>query len=193
MVSKKYIILIFDGHGTGSDKGAVSGKFEEFEIVKKMCKATYDYLRAIPKSKRKFVVAYPEKDKQMTIAQQIALMKKYRKMGYIVIGLEEHMNSAAGKAGDGAEIWINTRCNLAKSCANKILYQWKKIGQNSRGVKSGDLMFTNAFIGNSKVASLITEFGFVNNPTDRKIFDTDAEIKKAGIAIGKALVSALKI
>jgi len=185
-MGKGKLVIIFDGHGTGIDKGAGSGKFEEFGIVRKMCRATYEYILKIPKDKRNFLVEYPEKNEQMTITEQTEYMDTKRREGYYVIGIEEHMNSAAGTAGDGAEIWINNS-TTANRCASCILKEFKMIGQNSRGIKHGDLQFTN----NGRNAALITEFGFVNNPVDRKIFDTDKEIRKAGEAIAKGLMKAL--
>ena len=187
MTDKDTICLIFDGHGTGTDKGAGKGKFLEFNIVRVMCKSTYDYLRKIPKSERNFLVEYPERYKQMTITQQVEYMNTWRRKGFKVIGIEEHMNSAAGTDGDGAEIWINNS-DFSEKIANNILREFKAIGQNSRGVKHGDLQFTN----DGRDYALITEFGFVNNPVDRKLFDTKAEIQKAGVAVGKGIYKTLK-
>ncbi|MBQ7908844.1 MAG: peptidoglycan-binding protein, partial [Elusimicrobiaceae bacterium] len=48
------------------------------------------------------------------------------------------------------------------------------------------------FIRMTKMAGIIVECGFIDNPTDRKLFDTDAELKKMGVAIAKGVVDTLE-
>lgn len=68
--------------------------------------------------------------------------------------------------------------------------EFKKIGQNSRGVKySDDLIFLKH---PSKGIAVLVECGFLDNKTDRKGFDTDKELKAYGEAIAKALIKYAK-
>ena len=59
-MAKKILIYLSHGHGQDGDVGAVSGKFVERDMVIKITKACYDYLLA--NNKRKYKVAYPEKN-----------------------------------------------------------------------------------------------------------------------------------
>ncbi len=186
-MKKTILFYISDGHGCLGDRGAQSGRFDEFEINRKMCDALYRYLTTV--KGRKYKVAYPERKRQMSTREKTDgktdSMKAYRKKGYFVVGIELHMNSASGTNGDGAEVYAATWSRKGKKLANLVLNEWKAIGQNSRGIKHDNSL---TWIKYGRDVAILTEFGFINNPVDRKIFDTDKEIRRAGRALGKACV-----
>lgn len=75
---------------------------------------------------------------------------------------------------------------MGTTLGNLILAEFKKIGQNSRGVKyTNDLYFVN---NPTKGIAVLVECGFLDNVTDRKGFDTDKEVTAYGQAIAKALI-----
>ncbi len=190
-MKKTLLFLLSDGHGKdfgGRDHGAVSGKFDEFVINCKQMQATYDALLKVPG--RKFKVAYPERHEQKSSEEMASIANHYRKLGYFVVCIQNHMNSAAGTHGDGAEVFRASWSAKGKKLAQLILKEWKAIGQNSRGIKVDNSL---NWIRLCKDVAVLTEFGFVNNPVDRKIFDTDAEIKKSGQALAKACVKFAKL
>lgn len=182
-MKKTILFFISDGHGCNGDRGAQSGDFDEFTINRKMCKALYSYLANVPG--REYRLAYPERKRQMSTREKTDLMQQYRRKGYFVVGIEVHMNSALGTNGDGAEIYAGTWSRKGRKLANLILKEWKAIGQNSRGIKHDNKL---TWIKYGRDVAVLTEFGFINNPVDRQIFDTDKEIRRAGRALGKACV-----
>ncbi|WP_425756236.1 N-acetylmuramoyl-L-alanine amidase [Ihubacter sp. rT4E-8] len=187
MVKKPIIFYLSHGHGSGSDKGAASGRFVELELARKVTKACYDYLLKQPKSKRSWRVTYKERlVSGYTLAQQAEQIKSLQNE-YRTVSIDIHFNAGGG---DGAEVWTTNRLGerkrLGTELGDSILSNLKKSGQNSRGMKySNDLYFINT---PSKGVSVLVECGFVDNKADRKGFDTDKELKAYGEAIAKALI-----
>ena len=64
MAKKPIIFYLSHGHGSGSDKGAASGRFIELELARKVTKACYDYLLKQPKQKRSWRVVTRVRIKQ---------------------------------------------------------------------------------------------------------------------------------
>lgn len=181
------LFYLSHGHGSGSDKGAASGKFVELDLTKKVTKACYDYLLKTPSSQRTWRVDYTErKVNGYTLAEQASKITAYQSK-YRTVSIDIHFNAGGG---DGAEVWVTNksgeRKTLGTELANNVLTQFKAIGQNSRGVKySNDLYFINT---PSKGIAVLVECGFLDNTTDRKGFDTDKELTAYGQAIAKALI-----
>ena len=104
----------------------------------------------------------------------------------------------------GADIVVSPHMNAGKGNGyESLVYSWKNkklgqifekhvkaIGQNSRGVKYrpglGLLRLTNA-------PAIITEGAFVDNWSDIKDWNDDAELKKLGIAYAKATAEFLDL
>lgn len=185
MAKRTILFYLSFGHGQGGDPGAVSGRFVEREIAEKMMDACYKYL--LNYKGRTYKVAYPEKDGQgRYLSTHAADTRKYKAKGYRVVSIDGHLNAGGG---DGAEVWIkkgiSTKNRLGKVLAGYILDELGKEGQNSRGTKTtGDLYWLNANVG----VPVLVEFGFVDNKTDRKGFDTDKECRAYGEALAKALI-----
>jgi N-acetylmuramoyl-L-alanine amidase len=192
MSEKKPIIFFLShGHGSGTDKGAVSGKFVELELARKVTEACYNYLVKAPASERSWKVDYSErKVSGYTLAEQACKIKDYQAK-YRTVSIDVHFNAGGG---DGAEVWVpakaGSRRETGKQLAEWILENFKKAGQNSRGVKYSDGLY---FLRNPETGiAVLVECGFVDNAEDRKGFDTDAELKAFGEAIAKALVTYAK-
>lgn len=191
MAKKPIIFYLSHGHGSGADKGAVSGKFVELNLTRKVTQACYEYLLQTPVNKRSWRVDYGErKVSGYTLAEQAEKIKAYQNR-YRTVSVDVHFNAGGG---DGAEVWVTNktgeRKTLGTELANNVLTQLKTIGQNSRGVKySNDLYFINT---PAKGISVLVECGFLDNATDRKGFDADKELTAYGQAIGKALIQYAK-
>lgn len=103
-------------------------------------------------------------------------------------------NNAGG--GDGFEVYYSIVGGLGKTLAINIEAEVKKIGQNSRGVKTrkgsdgsdyyGMIRLTNA-------PAVICEGAFVDHATDVKIIDTKAEQQAFGYAYARGILKTLGI
>ena len=191
MAKKKLLFYISRGHDAKQpngliDKGAVSGKFVEADLAKDVADECYKYL--LNYKNRGFKVLYREKKKGMNLWEHVQDILYYQKK-YRTVFVDIHFNAGRG---DGAEVFIQPEPKLLNKLgaelANNVLKEFKKIGQNSRGIKTGDFMVTNI----KKGVNIIVECGFVDNKTDRKGFDTLKERKAYGRAIAKACVSYYK-
>ena len=103
------------------------------------------------------------------------------------IAVSFHANAGGG---DGFEAYyhssnINGK-KLAKLCEKHV----KELGQNSRGIKTGDKL---QFIKNTKMTSVLVESFFVDNINDKTIGDTVLEQKAFGVAYAKAILEFLGI
>lgn len=103
------------------------------------------------------------------------------------IAVSFHANAGGG---DGFEAYyhssnINGK-KLAKLCEKHV----KALGQNSRGIKTGDKL---QFIKNTKMTSVLVESFFVDNINDKTIGDTVLEQKAFGVAYAKAILEFLGI
>lgn len=183
-MSKKPILFYLSaGHG-GSDPGAVSGKFIEADMARTVMAACYKELLA--HKGRTYKVAYPEKNVSgMSLAAHVADMARYKAKGYRVVSIDAHFNAGGG---DGDEVWVwkgtVTKSRLGKVLANLIIDELKKEGQNTRGIKhTKDLYFLKG-VG----VPVLVEYGFVDNRTDRKGFDTQKELQAYGKATARALI-----
>ena len=101
-------------------------------------------------------------------------------------------NNAGG--GDGVEAWYSVVEGLSKTCAENILDEVVKIGQNSRGAKkragTGGADYYG-FIRMTNAPAVIVECAFIDNATDIQIVATEEKRKVMGIAIAKGILKTL--
>lgn len=102
------------------------------------------------------------------------------------VAVSFHTN--AGK-GDGSESYYYATSAKGKKLAQYCEEETKKIGQNSRGVKTKNLAFTRG----TKMVAVLCECAFIDNDKDNDIIDTVAEQKAFGIAYAKAILRYLGI
>ena len=99
-------------------------------------------------------------------------------------GLAVSFHANAG-GGDGFEgFYFSTDANGKKLAQLGEKYV-KALGQNSRGIKSGNHLY---FIKNTKMTAVLFESFFVDNDKDNDIGDTVAEQKAFGVAYAKAIL-----
>ena len=97
------------------------------------------------------------------------------------IAVSFHTNAGGG---DGSESFYYKTSTKGKKLAELCEKHVKVIGQNSRGVKTNNLMFTRA----TNMTAVLCECAFVDNKKDIAIIDTVAEQKAFGVAYAKAIL-----
>lgn len=98
-----------------------------------------------------------------------------------------HANAGGG---DGFEAFYYTKSAKGKKLAQLGEKHVKALGQNSRGIKSGNHL---AFCKNTSMTAVLFESFFVDNDTDNNIGDTVSEQKAFGVAYAKAILEYLEI
>lgn len=192
MAEKDILFYLSRGHDqmTASgrrDPGAVSGKFVEADLVEVVTAAVRTELIKL-RGKRKFKVAYPERHGEgMHIHEHAVEVKSYR-LKYRTVSIDIHANAGGGI---GCECHIPNN-KFSKKLATLILDEMHDIG---REWHSWNGTIDAAIHVNPKLLflqipgpTLLFEIGYVDNPTDRKDFDTDAELQDIGKAIARACI-----
>ena len=171
------IVFIGVGHG-GSDPGAVAFGMKEKDInlrISKACRYTLERHGVT-------VICSRHKDENDPVQDEV----KEANASKAVIAWSIHTN--AGK-GDGSESYYKPGNAQAKKLATLCEKHTKAIGQNSRGVKTKNLMFTRE----TKMPSVLSECAFIDHDIDNNIIDTEAELNKFGVAYAKAILEYLGI
>ena len=181
-MSKK--VFVSAGHG-GSDSGAVGNGFKEKDLNLSIAMACGNYL----KSKGVEVQMSRVKDEDDDLNQEA------RESNAFGPDLTVSIHNNAG-GGDGVEAWYSIVGGLGKTCAENILAEVVKIGQNSRGAKTrkgSNGRDYYGFIRQTKAPAVIVECAFVDNATDIQIIDTEPERVAMGEAIAKGILKTLGI
>lgn len=176
-------VYIDAGHG-GKDSGAVKYLVER-DINLIMALACRDYLNSHG------VTTKLSRTSNGTSTSINSMAKEANNWGAdYVISIH---NNAGG--GDGFEVFHSINGGKGKTLAKNIEAEVKKIGQNSRGVKTkrgnnGDYF---GMIRLTKAPAVICEGIFIDNATDVKIADTAAEQKAFGYAYARGILKTLGI
>lgn len=171
-------IFLSAGHG-GTQPGAVAYGLKEKDINLNTLLACKDELErhGVP------VVCSRTKDENDPVEQEV----KEANASGAELAVSFHAN--AGK-GDGFEAFYFASDAEGKKLAKLGEKYVKALGQNSRGIKSGNHLY---FIKNTKMTSVLFESFFIDNDTDNNIGDTVAEQKAFGVAYAKAILEYLGI
>lgn len=176
-------VFIGVGHG-GADSGAVKYLVEK-DINLKMAFACRDYLEKAGVQ----VLMSRTKDESESLNEKINECNAYNPD----VALDIHNNAGGG---DGFEVYHTIGGGVGKTLAENIEAEVKKIGQNSRGLKtkrnsSGSDYF--GFIRLTKCPAVICEGVFVDNAADTAQADTDEECKEFGIAYAKGILKTIGV
>lgn len=177
-------VYIDAGHG-GSDPGAVKYIVER-DVNLVMALACRDYLNANGVSTKM------SRTSNSTDTSINGMAREANSWGAdLVVSIH---NNAGG--GDGFEVYHTVGGGKGKTLAQNIEAEVKKIGQNSRGLKTrrdtddtdyyGMIRLTNA-------PAVICEGIFVDNATDVQIADTAGEQRAFGYAYAKGILKTLGI
>lgn len=177
-------VYLDPGHG-GSDSGAVK-YVNERNVNLVMALACRDYLTAHG------VDVKMSRTSNSTGTSINSMAKEANNWGadYVV----SIHNNAGG--GDGFEVYHTIGGGKGKTLAANIEAEVKKIGQNSRGLKTKKNSSGTDYFGMIRLTNapaVICEGFFVDNGTDVKIADTVAEQKAFGYAYAKGILKTLGI
>lgn len=175
-MSKK--VFLSAGHG-GSDPGAVANGLKEKDINLQTLLACKAELARYGVT----VVTSRTTDVNDPVNQEV----KEANASGADIAVSFHVNAGGG---DGFEAYYWTGNANGKKLAKLGEKYVKALGQNSRGVKSGNHLY---FVKNTNMPAVLFESFFVDNATDKKIGDTLAEQKALGVAYAKAILEYLGI
>lgn len=177
-------VFLAVGHG-GADPGAVANGFKEKDLNLVIALSCRDELE------RHGVEVMMDRttDVELSMSETVGMCNSFKP------DLAGDIHNNAG-GGDGAEVFHHYGGGVGKTLAVNILDEVVKIGQNSRGAKtrlnsSGTDYY--GFIRGTDAPAVIVECAFVDNKTDLKIIDTEAEQKKMGVAIAKGFLKTLGI
>lgn len=170
----KIKVFLSAGHG-GTDPGAVGNSLKEKNINLQILLACKDELERHKKFK---VICSRAKDENDPVGEEVAEANKSKAK----IAVSFHTNAGGG---DGSETYYYTGSADSKKLANLCEKYTKAIGQNSRGIKSGDHL---RFVNSTSMVAVLCECAFIDNKKDVKIIDTTAEQKAFGVAYAKAIL-----
>lgn len=177
-------VFIGVGHG-GKDAGAV-GYIVEEDVNLVMAMACREYLIANGVT----VGISRTKDENDTVSEEIRECNAFKPD----VAIDCHNNSGGG---DGFEVFCSVSKNgKGRKLAQCIEKEVKKLGQNSRGVKTRKNSTGKdyyAFIRETNCPSVICEGVFVDNKKDVKIADTVVEQREFGYAYAKGILTYLGI
>ena len=105
------------------------------------------------------------------------------------IAVSFHANAGGGK-GDGFEAFCYSTSEKGKRLAQLCEKYVKELGQNSRGVKSGDHLY---FVRKTNMTAVLVESFFMDNEKDKVIGDTVEKQRAFGVAYAKAILEYLGI
>lgn len=171
-------VFLSAGHG-GSDPGAVANGLREKDINLKTLIACQEVLLKHGVT----VVCSRTTDADDPVSQEV----KEANASKADIAVSFHANAGCG---DGFEAFYYSSSVKGKKLAGLCEKYVKDLGQNSRGIKTGDKLY---FIKNTTMTAVLVESFFVDNTADKKVGDTVAEQKAFGRAYAKAILEYLGI
>lgn len=170
-------VFLSAGHG-GSDPGAVGNGLKEKDINLQTLLACKEVLEAHGVQ----VVTSRTKDENDPVGQEV----KEANASKADVAVSFHVNAGGG---DGFEAFYHTSSAKGKKLAQLGDKYVKALGQNSRGIKSGNHLY---FVKNTDMTAVLFESFFIDSK-DKEIGDTKAEQKAFGVAYAKAILEYLGI
>ena len=171
-------VFLSAGHG-GSNPGAVANGLIEKNINLNTLLACKEVLE----KHGVIVVASRVKDENDDVYEEV---REANESG-ADFAVSFHANAGGG---DGFEVFYHTSNTKGKKLALLCEKYVKEIGQNSRGVKSGNHLY---FVKNTKMMAVLVESFFLDNKEDMAIGDSLEEQRAFGVAYAKAILEYLGI
>lgn len=166
-------VFLSAGHG-GADPGAVAnGLYEKVINLNTLlaCKSELERHGVT-------VVCSRNKDENDPVTQEV----KEANASGADIALSFHINAGGG---DGFEAYYYDTSEKGKKLASLCEKAIKKLGQNSRGIKSGNKLY---FVKNTSMPAVLVETFFIDNVKDKTFGDTVSEQTAIGEAYAKAIL-----
>lgn len=171
-------VFLSAGHG-GSDPGAVGFGMKEKDINLNIMLACLDELVKHGVT----VVCSRTKDENDPVGSEV----REANASGADVAVSFHTNAGGG---NGSESYYWTNDLKGQKLATLCEKHATSIGQNSRGIKSGNHLY---FIKNTNMTAVLCECAFIDNDTDNDIIDTTAEQRAFGVAYAKAILEYLGI
>lgn len=170
-------VFLSAGHG-GSDPGAVGNGLKEKDINLQIMLACQAELVRHGVT----VVCSRTTDANDPVAEEV----REANASGADVALSFHTNAGGG---DGSESFYYKGSAKGKKLAELCEKYTKQLGQNSRGVKTNNLMFTRA----TTMPAVLCECAFIDTKKDISIVDTAAEQRAFGMAYAMAILEYLGI
>ena len=177
-VNTMHKVFLSAGHG-GSDPGAVANGLKEKNITLQILLACKDELERHGVK----VICSRTKDENDPVQQEVIEANS----SGADIAVSFHINAGGG---DGFEAFYYANSTEGKKLAQLGEKYVKALGQNSRGLKSGNHLY---FVKRTSMPAVLFESYFIDNANDVKIGDTLAEQKAFGVAYAKAILEYLGV
>ena len=171
-------VFLSAGHG-GSDPGAVANGLAEETINLNTLLACKEELERHGVT----VIASRVKDENDPVTEEV----KEANASGAEIAVSFHANAGGG---DGFEVFYYSSSKKGKQLAELCEKHVKALGQNSRGLKSGNKLH---FVRKTEMTAVLVESFFVDNATDKTIGDTVEEQRNFGVAYDKTILEYLGI
>ena len=171
-------VFLSAGHG-GTDSGAVAYGLKEKDINLNALLACNEVLVKHGVT----TVLSRTKDENDPVTDEV----KEANASGASLAVSFHANAGGG---DGFEAFYWEGDANGKKIATLGEKYVKALGQNSRGIKSGNHLY---FVKNTKMTAVLFESFFLDNDKDNDIGDTVAEQKAFGVAYAKAILEYLGI
>lgn len=171
-------VFLSAGHG-GSDPGAVAYNLKEKDVNLHTLLACNDELIAHGIK----TVLSRTTDENDPVGEEV----REANASGATLAVSFHANAGGG---DGFEAYYWTTNSASKKLAELCEKYVKELGQNSRGLKSGNHLY---FIKNTDMTAVLCESFFVDNDVDNGIGDTIEEQRAFGVAYAKAILEYLGI
>lgn len=171
-------VFLSAGHG-GSDPGAVAYDLKEKDVNLHTLLACNDTL--IEHGLK--TILSRTTDENDPVGEEV----REANASGATLAVSFHANAGGG---DGFEVYYWTTNSASKKLAELCEKYVKELGQNSRGLKSGNHLY---FIKNTDMTAVLCESFFVDNDVDNDIGDTIEEQRAFGVAYAKAILEYLGI
>ena len=171
-------VFLSAGHG-GADSGAVGYGLKEKDINLQILLACREELVRHGVT----VVCSRITDENDPVAQEVTEANKSKSD----VAVSFHTNAGGG---DGSETFYYSTSSKGKKLAELCEKHTKAIGQNSRGIKTGNHLW---FIKQTTMPAVLCECAFIDNNKDNDIIDTVAEQRAFGVAYAKAILEFLGV
>ena len=178
VINKMATVFLSAGHG-GSNPGAVANGLKEKDINLNTLLACKEVLESHGVN----VVCSRTKDENDDVYEEV----REANASKADVAVSFHANAGGG---DGFEVFYYSTSSKGKKLASLGEKYVKELGQNSRGVKTGDHLY---FVRKTNMTAVLFESFFLDNVKDKEIGDTVAEQKAFGVAYAKAILEYLGI
>lgn len=193
--NRDIVVVIDPGHG-GTNEGASYKGIDEKYITVKTANVMYEELSKFEGVK--VYITHTDAEQDMSLAQRAEYAKSVA-ADYLI---SLHYNASATHKSFGCEVWIPSISSYyveGYQLADKFIDEFKKIGINSRGIKTkigddGDEYYGIIRESESRdITAIIVEHCYLDNYNDDKYWDSEEDLINYGKSDAIAVARFLKL